>query len=311
MYRQHWTLGMSSMITADDYNTQPPSSLNDDELSDSMLGDPPKKADVIPTQTSIQHLLASSIRLRLQVAALTNSMHGEFSYDQVIRLGSELALACRNAEMTFDQYTSATNDSETYPPSQFAYICAEHCLHRSALCLHYPYAIQANRNPLYSYSQKACLEAALDIITLLDDNIYRHLLSGGGMFRDIITRAALFLFLDIVWQLDTGGSMFTRKRNGARRELLLLVARKVVQYAHERFCYSETSVKGYVFISMAMAQVDAMLDSSSVRNAAIDAASRSVAVCHEILESMAAGSRSNNMGQGCRTSRVRWHGIVA
>lgn len=131
------------------------------------------------------------------------------------------------------------------------------------------------------------------------------------MFRDIITRAALFLFLDIVWQLDTGGSMFTRKRNGARRELLLLVARKVVQYAHERFCYSETSVKGYVFISMAMAQVDAMLDSSSVRNAAIDAASRSVAVCHEILESMAAGSRSNNMGQGCRTSRVRWHGIVA
>jgi len=102
-------------------------------------------------------------------------------------------------------------------------------------CLHYSYAVQTSRNLLYSYSQKAWVEAALDNIAFRDDNAYRRLLlTGVGMFYDTSTPTAL-IFLDLVWQLDVDGSTFTRKRNShCRREPLLHVARKVVQYAYER-----------------------------------------------------------------------------
>lgn len=84
-----------------------------------MLEDLPEGADVIPKQTLIQHFLTSSLPLPLQIAALPNSLHGESSYDQVIRLGSELAVACRNAGLMFDQSILAANDTETHSPSQF------------------------------------------------------------------------------------------------------------------------------------------------------------------------------------------------
>ncbi|KAH1585865.1 hypothetical protein KXV51_004595 [Aspergillus fumigatus] len=283
--------GMAPMITAAEYNTQPPSNLDDDDLLEAYGETLPAKASSIPTQTSVLRLLADSLPLRLEAARIINNLQDKPPYDQVLRLGSELASVCRSARTFVDQLKPTEPDLSTHEARQFRYIFCEHFLSRFLLSLHYPYAIQSKRSPLYIYSQKVSLESALDLVSLLEDKLYhRLLLSGGGMFRDIVTRGAVVIFLELITQLEANTSIFSAQRNRVRREPLLEDARKVVQYTHDRLWYGETNVRGYLFARMAMARVEALLDGLPVQEAVIHATSQSLAVCRHILESLAASS---------------------
>jgi len=278
--------GMCPLVTADDYDTRPPSNLNDDDLDDVMQGGSPQEATSTPTRASFQCLLASSILLRLEATRIINALREEPPYDRVLHLGGELALACRNATVSIDHHKSV---AKALWPTEFPHSCCDHFHRRFLLCLHLPYAVKAAQNPMYSYSSKVGLEAALDLVSLLEDEMYRRLLLvGGGMFRDILTRGAMLIFLELITQLENDSSAFEKKRNQARREPFLKDARKVVQYAQDRLWYGETNVKSYVFVSMAMGQVDAMLNDSSTKDAIVKSASRSLVICHDILKSMAA-----------------------
>ena len=111
---------------------------------------------------------------------------------------------------------------EAHSPSQFAYSCYDHRLRRFLLCLHFPYAIEAKQNPLYSYSLKMCLECALNLVSLLDHDMYHRLLLVGDMFRDIITRGALVIYMELISQLkaDDSTDTFTKeKKPGSQRTI--------------------------------------------------------------------------------------------
>lgn len=278
--------GMRPMVTADDFDTRPPSNLNDEDLDNEMQWDSPKEMFPTPTRASFQCLLASSVLLRLEATIIINALQEELPYDRILRLGEELASVCRNATVSIDHHKSV---AKNLWPTEFPYSCCDHFHRRFLLCLHLPYAAKAAHNPMYSFSSKAGFEAALDIVSLLDDEIYRRLLLvGGGMFRDILTRGALLVFLELITQLENESSTFVKKRNQARREPFLEDARNIVQYAQDRLSYGETNVRGYVFVSMAMGQVDAMLSDSSTKEAIVKSASESLEVCHGILRSTAA-----------------------
>ncbi|KAB8229639.1 putative C6 transcription factor [Aspergillus alliaceus] len=283
--------GMSASITVNEYTTQPPSDLGDDELEEVNQHKPPTKRVSYPTPTSFQCLLANSVPLRLVATTVINSLQEGPPYDQVLSLGSELASACRNVAALVDKHASLEDGPS---PNEFRYGWCDHLHRRFLLCLHLPYAVQAKQSPLYSYSMKVCLEASQDLVSLLENNSYhRLLLIGGGMFRDIITRSALVIFLELVTQLEDDSSTYSKKRNRLRREPLIADARKVVRYAHDRMCYGETNVRCYLFTCMAMAQTEAMLDGRSTKDDILNAARSSLAVCHGILKSMAAGALSN------------------
>lgn len=287
--------GMAPMITAAEYNTQPPSNLEDGDLLETHGEGPPAKASSIPTQTSVLRLLADSLPLRLEAMREINNLQDKPSYDRVLSLVNKLASVCRSARNFVDQLTSTEHDVPTSDARQFRFSFCEHYLSRFLLSLHYPYAIQSKRSPLYIYSQKVSLESVLDLISLLEDKLYRRLLlSGGGMYRDILTRGTAVIFLELITQLEANNSIFLKQHNRARREPLLEEARKVVQYAHDRLWYGETNVKGYLIARMAMAQVEALLDGLPVKEAVVNAASQSLAVCHHILESIAARSFATN-----------------
>lgn len=278
--------GMCPMITADDYDTRPPSNLSDDDLNDAKQDN-----DVgIPTRASLQCLLASSIRIRLEAVKIINALHKKPGYDRVLRVADELMLACRNAATLIDQYKSVAEDIW---PTDFPYSCCDHYHRRFILCIHLPYAVEALQNPIFSYSAKTGLEAALDLVSLLDDEMYhRLLLVGGGVFRDIMTRGAMLIFLELITQLEKDESTYEKSRKQSRREPLLKEARKIVQYAQERLWHGETNVNGYLFVSMCMGQVDAMLCNYSVKDAIVRSAAESLAVCYEILQSLAANPYS-------------------
>ncbi|KAJ5370597.1 uncharacterized protein N7496_006689 [Penicillium cataractarum] len=278
--------GMSPMISTGDFNTLPPSRMSDEELE---LGGAQVEAQSemngLSSQKQLLPLLAESLPLRLNVTKVINSLQEEPSYEEVIRLEKDLAAACRTATTALDSTPSLNLISHT---SRFALSHFTHLLRRFALCLHFPFAIQSKKNPLYTYSQKHCLEAVQDIVSVLDDELYtRLLLTGGGMFRDLITRGAFILYLESTSDIDADISLVSRSRNRARRESIIRDAQRVAQYAKERMLHGETNIKGYVYISMSTAQIEALFDGSSPEEAAMTAARESLETCRGILEAMA------------------------
>ena len=277
--------GMTPMITENDYNTLPPSIICDPDL-DTASSDNCTDTASPPSRKSLQCLLASSFSLRLRATRVINSLQEEPSYDQVLEMGNELAYTCRVA---VEEITRSA--SENHPPlgSQFSSSFCSHLLNRLLLCLHYRYAIKATRNPLYAHSRKVCLEVALDLISLLDDDLYgRLLINGSGMFHDIITRGVLMIYLELNASLESSISTLAKRRARARQEPLLKDARRVVQYAKDRLCQGETNVKGYVFLRIATAQTEAIFDGLPVQEAMKGAALESLEECETILSGMSA-----------------------
>ncbi|RAO66604.1 uncharacterized protein BHQ10_002616 [Talaromyces amestolkiae] len=250
--------GMSPMIHDGDYNTQPPSNVSDRDLLHATRQQHEKTLDASPessNQSSLQSLLAKSLPLRLQVTTLMNSLQDQTTYDHILAVGKELALASGEITAKLDRATSGING---LPATQFAQSHCSHLIRRLPMCLHFVYAIKSKKNPLYSHSQKVCLEAALDIISLLDDDLYsRLLLSGGGMFRDVSTRAAILIFMELSPDAEAEVSSLTKRRYQERQSFLLQYAQRLVQYAEDRIREGETSVKTYVFLRLMMARAEA------------------------------------------------------
>lgn len=250
--------GMSPMIHGGDYNTQPPSNVSDRDLLHATRQQQEQALDASSessNQSSLQSLLARSLPLRLEVTSLINSLQDEPAYDHILTIGKELALASGEITANLDRATSGINDLRA---RQFAQSHCSHLIRRFPMCLHFVYAIKSKRNPLYSHSQKVCLEAALDIVSLLDDDFYsRLLLSGGGMFRDVSTRAAILIFMELSPDAEAEVSDLTKKRYQERQAILLQYAQRLVQYAEDRIREGETSVKTYVFLRMMMARAEA------------------------------------------------------
>ncbi|KAL4792942.1 hypothetical protein BDV19DRAFT_380431 [Aspergillus venezuelensis] len=271
--------GMSPMVTEDDYNTKPP---GNQEPSEGQI----HNSDNTPTSTTVsfQSLLAKSLPLRFRIAKTINSMREEPTYEQVLGLGNELSSACSEVARGISQVKSANS----FPGS----FCS-HLIGRFSLCLHYRYAIRAKINPLYSHAQRVCLETALDLVTALDDPLYSQILrQGAGMFRDLITRGAFVIFLELSSNHQAETSIFAKTRHRARLEPLLQDARQLVKYSRDRVSYGDMNVKTYVCLSMMMAEAEARLDNLLVKEAVEAAMQQSLDACRGILQDMASSGNA-------------------
>ncbi|KAJ5240494.1 uncharacterized protein N7469_002085 [Penicillium citrinum] len=293
--------GVPPMTTVEDYTTRMPSNVNDDVLEIPLQDGALQEEDSGLTTTSFQRLLADSLQVRVEALQTINRLQGDPApYETVLSIGSNLSSACRRLSTFVDKHIAKLG---AHPSKQFACAYADHSLSRFLLCLHFPYAVQAKQNPIYSFSLRICLDTTLSLISLLENDLYhRLLLIGGGMFRDLITRGALVLFTELNFALDRGSSILVTKWHRSRIDQLLEDAQKLVQHAEDRLHYGETNVKGYLYISMAMGQVEAILKGSSIEDATANAAIDCLTTCQDILETLIIGSLPSNPSEssfGC------------
>ncbi|GAD98710.1 C6 transcription factor, putative [Paecilomyces variotii No. 5] len=280
--------GMMPLISAGSYDTQVPLNIGDNDLMDTSVMEVSGKESTVLTETSLQRLLAYSLPLRLKVVEVMNDLQKQPSYDEVLSLGSEMIASYRTAAATINLYRSLEVNGWY---SEFAHNFCDHYHRRFLLLLHRPFAVKAYEDPIYSHSAEICLENALSTISLLDDELYHHLLVvGGGMFREILTDSALIIFLELTSRLEGDNAIFSRSRNKARMEPLLQDARKIVEHGRERLLNGESNVRIFVYFSVAMAQVDAITTGSSVRDAVNKAAVQSLRMGYDILKSRAESS---------------------
>ncbi|KAL2793773.1 fungal-specific transcription factor domain-containing protein [Aspergillus keveii] len=260
--------GAVSMFSTAISTTRPPNNEDSESFAGPHVSSP-----------SFQSLLIKSLPLRLSITRVVNHMQDEASYNKVLELGNELASACR------ELVTAIARDGS---PNSFSSTFCTHLVSRFLLCLHYRFSLKSVENPLYAHSRQACLEVALDLVSFLQDGLYSCVLrTGGGMFRDILTRGALIIFADLNTEPEAGISAFAKERNRARLQPLLEAARQIVNYARDRIWLGDMNVKIYVWLSMMNAQAQARLEGLPIEQAVSSAMHESLRAVKNMLKTLA------------------------
>lgn len=267
---------MPPRISLDDFDTEAPSNNNDDEINESttILQSHPRGTH---TTTSMQLVLLDLLPTRLRILQLLNGLHSELSYLDALTLSSELT----------DQYRTCSSfmrENEQSGVTAFHRNLLDYLVRRFLIPLHCPFAGEARTNPLFHYSLKVSLDSAMTIISPEPDEGFARLMAiGGGLFREGLRYAMSVITRELVVQVEAQRVDGTLRRNSQYVELLKKNVRDMVSLSLERIRQGETNVKAPMFLSMIMAQVEAVEEGVSGELKLAQSAKDSLEYCYNIL----------------------------
>ncbi|KAI1090189.1 fungal-specific transcription factor domain-containing protein [Rostrohypoxylon terebratum] len=268
---------MPPRISFDDFDTEAPSNLNDDEMDESTTTIQPHPKSTYTT-TSIQLALFGLLPTRLRILHLLNGLHTELSYLDALALSSEIT----------DQYRTCNafmRENEQSGATPFHRNLLDYLVRRFLIPLHCPFAGEARTNPLFYYSLKVGLDSALSIISPEPDEGFSRLMAlGGGMFREGIRFSLTVITRELIAQLEAQRTDGTLHRNPQYIHLLKKAVQDMNELSIERIRRGETNVKGPMFLSMILAQAEAMEEGVSCDLKVAQSAKDSLELCYDILQ---------------------------
>jgi hypothetical protein len=281
--------GMPSLLSYSDWDTEPPANIDDIDLNESTTSIV-SKAPHIFTQTSLQLALLKSLPARLEVIRLANNFRTEPKYDEILAIDSTLTNACKE-NITFINKTNASCPPNSPAISQLNRNLLDLSIRRFILILHRPFAAKARTDPRYYFSRKVCLDSSLTMLTYpssppnfpppgpgIDDDYTRLKIVGGGFFKGVIVHGNMTLFTELLAQIEEGTSP------SIARESLKTVFRDVIDLAAKRIALVENNVKGHLFSSIVLAQIEALEQGRDPEQAVLKAARESMALCLDLLK---------------------------
>lgn len=266
---------MPPRISFDEFDTEPPSNINDGDLDQSTTVIQPHPMST-STQTSIQLALLETLPVRLGIVQYLNNLHSEPSYPRVLELSRELTKAIQACASTTKQ------DSEHCTP--FRRNLLDYLLRRFAIPLHMSFSSQSRAEPSYHHSLRASLDAAVAIISPGPDAPFARLMAGGGgMFREGLRCALTAVALELLAHVEAQRLDGTLGRARAYRDMLKAAVRDLVALSERRIRLGETNVKSHMFLTMILAQVEAVEAGVLVELEVARSARDSLEFCHGIL----------------------------
>jgi len=292
---------MPPRISFDEFDTAAPSNNNDDEIDESTTVLQPYPNGIY-TATSMQLILLNSLPTRLRILQLLNGLHSELSYLDVLALSSEITDAYRAC-------SSFMKENEESGVTPFHRNLFDYLIRRFLIPLHCPFARNARTNPLFYYSRKVSLDAAMAIISPEPDEGFSHLMAiGGGLFREGIMLAATAISLELIAQVEAQRLDGTLHCNSQYRELLKQAVKDMISLSLERIRQGETNIKSPMFLSMVLAQAEAIEAGTSCEFKIAQSARDSLEFCHDLLRTRVGtvplpcpndtGSISTSLGSG-------------
>lgn len=271
---------MPPRISFDDFDTEPPSNSNDDEIDESTTRVVPHPRNTYTT-TCMQLTLLDSLPTRLRIVQLLNSLRSELSYPQVLDFSKHLTEACQAHTAFLDRI----QDTEVTP---FRRNLLDYLVRRFMLPLHSLFATKARADPLYHYSLRASLDAAMAIMSPGQDEDFRRLMTvGGGPFREGFRCAGTTICIELLAQVDAQKLDGTLHRDSQYRNLLREKVKGLLSFSTDRIQAGETNVKTRMFLNMILAQVEAVERGLDCRPEIAKAAKESLGVCYDLLRTLA------------------------
>ncbi|KAL8408283.1 hypothetical protein RB594_006907 [Gaeumannomyces avenae] len=224
-------IGGPAAISLSDFDTRPPSNLEDADLEDHGGAEPnvgplsdPRPVDCF-TQTSVQIALYRSFPTRLAIVQYLNDFRRKSCYNTTLRLHADLTTAARGLSRVFDSF----RDEGLGRPSEFHILVVEHVMQLFSLALHLPWTAASQRDPHYYFSRKVSVETALKVPQVLAsyDNSGAHpkdvgradflrlSTCGSGTYRMIPWQCSMTLGLELLWQAEDNRVI----RAGARQNI--------------------------------------------------------------------------------------------
>ncbi|KUJ24541.1 uncharacterized protein LY89DRAFT_713366 [Mollisia scopiformis] len=274
---------MPPRISFDEFDTEAPSNLNDNEIHESIIAlqSHPKESY---TTTSIQIMLLEALPTRLQVLQLLNGLHSELSFLDVLKLSSEITEICQSC-------TSFMKKHSHSGVTAFHRNLTDYLLRRFLIPLHCPFASKARTNPLFHYSLKISLDTAMAIISPEPDERFSRIMAiGGGLFREGFRYACSVLSLELIAQAEAQQLDGTLHRNSHYRHILKQAVKNMISFSSERIQQAETNIKAHMFLSMVLAQVEAMEAGKSYEIEIAQSGRDSVKYCLEMLQARTAAA---------------------
>jgi hypothetical protein len=288
------------MISGDDYDTKPPSNINDEEINEGNDTPLEEKPPTEFTECSIQIAFMETLPLRLEVVRLINNLRFDLPYEDVLRIGSELNDACRSQTIFL---RSVLNSGCSLTPFQIK--MADTLVRRFVLCLHRPYFAKAKDNPQYHYSRKICLDTSLVIYAPAtelepgqEDDWTKMTHRCVGFFKSFFLYAMSTVYIELMTQIKEQkhtSAIFTPMISTSTSQQIqsftlppqFQLLRNILLASHEttvaRIRNGETNAKGAIFMRCAIARIDALVSGTDPDHAVLEAAKASVKETTQIL----------------------------
>lgn len=288
--------GMPPLFSVEDYDTEAPANVDDIYLDENTNTPVVSRPPDVFTQTSLQLMMLSTLRPRLEIIRHVNSVGYDPSYDEALALGSELIKHCKNNNSFINRINAASPHSPRI--SQLQRNLLDIFIRRFILSVHRPFAAKAQKDPRYYYSRKVCLDCAMTLVSYpsldldasptanvaepgyKDDFAWQKTMSGGFQ-KTCIVHSAMIIFAELLTQIEEDPGI--TEQGLAAREPLKQALRGIIELAAERIRLLENNVKGHLFICAVLAQVEATERGEDVEKAVVEAASKSLKFCVELL----------------------------
>lgn len=268
---------MPPRISLDDFDQEPPSNINDDELDQSttVLRALPRETF---TMTSMQLILLDSLPVRLRVLQLLNGLNSELSYPDVLDLSSSIINACRSCSRSLN----GPSASRTTP---FHKNLLDFLVRRFLIPLHCPFASEARKNPMFYYSLQISLDTALAIVSEeQDERSLRLMAIGGGSFKEAFRSASTVIGLELLAQTKTQQLDGMLRHRCGSTALLKQAMSHMIALSESRVQHGETNVKNHLFLSMIMAEAEAMEKGTPIQPSIAESARDSLELCLGLLK---------------------------
>jgi hypothetical protein len=197
----------------DDLGAHTPSNLDDGDIDPERENIPATRS--VLTDSSIQHLLAKSLALRINIVRQVNNLSVDMEYDAVLKLGKELHAACRDITVFFQTHDSSSGRDLKF--SKFHQRLLDVYMRKYLIALYTPFMIRARKEPKFYFAHKACVEAAFVIASFAEDMDFEAPLTqpddsaqlsimGRGLFKGALGNDVIMvLCLEVITQLEDAG----------------------------------------------------------------------------------------------------------
>ncbi|CAO2654669.1 Nn.00g114020.m01.CDS01 [Neocucurbitaria sp. VM-36] len=290
--------GGPTFISLEDFDAEPPGNFNDDQLT---TAKPAGQPNSVYTQSSISIALRKTFPARLAVVKFLNNLTSNGTYEETIRIDTELKGAYRTLRRTFQGYT--TNGG--LAPSPFALQAIDFMMQRYISSLHVPFFGPSLDDPVYAFSRKAMLDSSFKIWNASksgyerssESDLARLCRCGAGFFRTFAFHASTFLCAELRAQIQDEDGLDSMSLHSS----LLPILDDASNWYLQSIEAGETGVKGYILLQVLAAQIGATKQSvqqSELPGLLVKAAENAVEKCMPLLEAMASQERVDGSDGG-------------
>ena len=290
--------GTPLAISCDDYDTESPANINDEDIEESTKRLPQYPKDT-STDTSLQRLLLTYLPLRMRIIRHVNGFNcSDFTQDDVQSITSQLNNACHECGVHLLGSGNGDNaNGERDENKVFKYNMADLLLRRFLLTLHRPLATFTGVNHREYFSRKVCFDSATALLSPRPNADFAHLiLLGGGIYKNRIIHASLAITSELLNDLEEHGSML--QWPSSYRQMLTEALRRALCQIAGRIQLGETNVRLHMKLSVVLCQAGCAGTGIALQQRMAQAAKESLEMSHSAIQARASSLAAADGGLG-------------